>query len=125
LSPQAPTRPIEWIFLSARAAAPAMSSREYEFAAVDDHVIRLEVLGQGGDRRASDLTGQHHDPHRARPVQTGDRLGRGRRPHGTLPRQGSDGVRIDVVDDAVMAVSIRRRTRSAPMRPKPTMPGCT
>ncbi len=74
-------------------------------AAVDDHVPGLEHLGEGANRLLRDLAGRDHDPDGARLVQLGNEVLERRGSHRSVGDDGRDGLREDVVPDAMVPVT--------------------
>ena len=74
--------------------------------------------------RVVDERGRDHDPHRTRLLQLADELLDRERAGSALSHELLDGLPAHVVGDALWPSRISRRTRLAPMRPRPTMPSC-
>ena len=82
-------------------------------------------VGELGDRPLGDLPGGHHHPHR-RAAPRARRPARSRSPRRSSPppREPATARRRRPVPTQRCPSRINRRTRFAPMRPRPTIPSC-
>ena len=92
-------------------------------AAVDDDVALVEVREQLVDRGVDERR-RHHDPHRPRLRELGAEVGDRRRPRAPSPSSSFTASALTSYPTHSWPLRIKRRTRLAPIRPRPIIPSC-